>query len=27
MNVPGEDLKKVKHYYDEAHPYLGQKSW
>ncbi|MEZ5056477.1 MAG: YpdA family putative bacillithiol disulfide reductase [Saprospiraceae bacterium] len=25
MNVPGEDLKKVKHYYDEAHPYLGQK--
>ncbi len=25
MNVPGEDLKKVRHYYDEAHPYIGQK--
>jgi len=25
LNVPGEDLPKVKHYYDEAHPYLGQK--
>ncbi|MEK7253181.1 MAG: YpdA family putative bacillithiol disulfide reductase [Bacteroidota bacterium] len=25
MNVPGEDLPKVKHYYDEAHPYVGQK--
>lgn len=25
MNVPGEDLPKVKHYYREAHPYLGQK--
>jgi thioredoxin reductase (NADPH) len=25
MNVPGEDLPKVKHYYDEAHPYIGQK--
>lgn len=25
MNVPGEDLPKVKHYYDEAHHYLGQK--
>ncbi|MFT4565196.1 MAG: thioredoxin reductase (NADPH) [Saprospiraceae bacterium] len=24
LGVPGEDLKKVKHYYDEAHPYLGQ---
>lgn len=25
MNVPGEDLPKVKHYYDEPHPYSGQK--
>lgn len=25
MNVPGEDLPKVKHYYDDAHPYIGQK--
>ena len=25
LNVPGEDLPKVKHYYDEAHPYVGQK--
>lgn len=25
MKVPGEDLAKVKHYYDEAHHYLGQK--
>ncbi|MBI1224422.1 MAG: YpdA family putative bacillithiol disulfide reductase [Bacteroidetes bacterium] len=25
MNVPGEDLPKVKHFYDEAHPYVGQK--
>jgi len=25
LNVPGEDLPKVKHYYDEAHHYLGQK--
>lgn len=25
MDVPGEDLPKVKHYYDEAHHYLGQK--
>ncbi len=25
MEVPGEDLPKVKHYYDEAHPYVGQK--
>ena len=24
LNVPGEDLAKVKHYYDEAHPYVGQ---
>ncbi len=24
MNVPGEDLPKVKHYYDEVHPYIGQ---
>ncbi|MCL4113876.1 UNVERIFIED_CONTAM: hypothetical protein GTU68_028213 [Idotea baltica] len=24
LDVPGEDLKKVKHYYDEAHPYVGQ---
>jgi thioredoxin reductase (NADPH) len=24
LNVPGEDLPKVKHYYDEAHPYIGQ---
>lgn len=24
MNVPGESLPKVKHYYDEAHPYIGQ---
>lgn len=24
LGVPGEDLKKVKHYYDEAHPYVGQ---
>lgn len=23
LNVPGEDLKKVKHYYDDAHPYIG----
>lgn len=23
MNVPGEDLPKVKHYYDEPHPYAG----
>jgi thioredoxin reductase (NADPH) len=23
--VPGEDLPKVKHYYDDAHPYIGQK--
>jgi thioredoxin reductase (NADPH) len=25
MKVPGEDLPKVKHFYDEAHPYVGQK--
>jgi thioredoxin reductase (NADPH) len=25
LNVPGEKLGKVKHYYDAAHPYIGQK--
>lgn len=25
LNVAGEDLPKVKHYYDEPHPYFGQK--
>jgi thioredoxin reductase (NADPH) len=25
LGVPGEDLPMVKHYYDEAHPYVGQK--
>jgi thioredoxin reductase (NADPH) len=25
LNVEGEDLSKVKHYYDEPHPYFGQK--
>ncbi len=25
INVPGEDLLKVKHFYDEAHHYVGQK--
>src|SRR5688572_18641153 len=25
LNVPGEDLPKVKHYYDEPHPYFLQK--
>ncbi len=25
MNVPGEELSKVKHYYDEPHPYYRQK--
>lgn len=25
MNVPGEELPKVKHYYDEPHPYFKQK--
>ena len=24
LDVPGEELPKVKHYYDEAHPYVGQ---
>lgn len=24
LNVPGEDLPKVKHYYDEPHPYYNQ---
>lgn len=24
LGVPGEDLPKVKHYYDDAHPYIGQ---
>jgi thioredoxin reductase (NADPH) len=24
MNVEGEDLPKVRHYYDEPHPYFGQ---
>ncbi len=24
LDVPGEELSKVKHYYDEAHPYVGQ---
>ncbi|MCG8372413.1 MAG: YpdA family putative bacillithiol disulfide reductase [Balneolales bacterium] len=24
MNIPGEDLPKVKHYYDEPHPYAWQ---
>jgi len=24
LNVPGEHLPKVKHYYDEPHPYFGQ---
>ena len=24
LNIPGEDLPKVKHYYDEPHPYFGQ---
>jgi len=23
LNVKGEDLSKVKHYYDDAHPYIG----
>ena len=23
LNVPGEELEKVKHYYDDAHPYIG----
>jgi thioredoxin reductase (NADPH) len=25
LNVPGEDLQKVKHYYDEPHPYFAQR--
>lgn len=25
LNIPGEDLLKVKHYYDEPHPYINQK--
>ena len=25
LHVPGEELPKVKHYYDDAHPYVGQK--
>ena len=25
MNVPGEDLPKVHHYYSESHPYVGQR--
>ncbi len=25
MNVPGESLSKVKHFYDDAHPYVGKK--
>lgn len=25
LQIPGEELPKVKHYYDEAHPYVGQK--
>jgi len=25
LRVPGEDLPKVKHYYDDAHVYVGQK--
>jgi thioredoxin reductase (NADPH) len=25
LNIPGEDLPKVKHYYDEPHPYFGQR--
>jgi thioredoxin reductase (NADPH) len=25
LNVPGENLSKVKHYYDEPHPYFRQK--
>jgi thioredoxin reductase (NADPH) len=25
LGVPGEDLPKVRHYYTEPHPYLGQK--
>jgi len=25
LHIPGENLAKVKHYYDDAHPYVGQK--
>lgn len=25
LGIPGEDLSKVEHYYDEAHPYAGMK--
>ncbi len=25
LNAPGADLPKVKHYYDDAHPYIGMK--
>ncbi|MBX2942538.1 MAG: YpdA family putative bacillithiol disulfide reductase [Cyclobacteriaceae bacterium] len=25
LNIPGEDLPKVRHYYDEPHPYFNQK--
>jgi thioredoxin reductase (NADPH) len=25
LNIPGENLPKVRHYYDEPHPYFGQK--
>ena len=25
MNIPGEELPKVKHFYDDPHPYIGQK--
>ena len=25
LNIPGEELPKVKHFYDEVHPYVGQK--
>ena len=25
LNIPGEQLPKVKHYYDSPHPYVGQK--
>ena len=25
LGIPGEDADKVKHYYEEAHPYVGQK--
>lgn len=25
LNIPGENLPKVKHFYDDPHPYVGQK--